>query len=64
MKLALVASLIAGAAAFAPALQKASSTALKASSDYADALGAQAPVSRTYSSVQTTTTVSLLSFID
>ena len=41
MKLAILASLVASAAAFAPAQQKATSTALNA---FEDALGAQPPL--------------------
>jgi hypothetical protein len=44
MKLALVTSLIAGAAAFAPAQNKASVSALDAKSDYAGSLGVQPPL--------------------
>jgi hypothetical protein len=47
MKLAILPVLVASAAAFAPASQKASSAALSAKSPYAGELGAQVPVSTT-----------------
>lgn len=53
MKLAVLSALVASCAAFAPSAEKASTTALSASK-YADALGAQAPVSASGLPVQYT----------